>query len=148
MRWNARASWTTPVRSTAYALRVPDDPETARLTLFVWAAWGFAALVVLLLLTLLAGGWWVTSRRVLVDFARARAAGDLWAPLMRDEGGEWGRIVRSQKQSAFRAESRGDARDLWLRWGPLLVLHGLLTLVVVGAIVWLPLSLVRVALSL
>lgn len=126
---------------------MPDGSETTQLTLFVWAAWGFAALVVLLMLALLAGGWWMTSRRVLVDFARARAAGDLWAPLMRDERGEWGRLVRSHQQSVFRAETRGDAGDLWLRWGPLLALHGLLTLVIASALVGVPLSLVRVALS-
>lgn len=115
---------------------MPDDAETFELTLLVWAAWGFVALMGLALVALLVAGWWFVSRPVFVDFARARADGDLWRPFLRDERGEWRRLVSSHQQAVFRADAPGSDTNLWLRWGPLLGLHGALTLMLVAVPLW------------
>lgn len=131
------------VRTATYDQRVPDDPEMAELTLLMWAMVGFAALVTIALVALLATAWWFSSGRVFVDFGRARRAGDLWAPFLRDADGHWGRLVSSSRQSAFRAEARGSDTELWLRWGPLLGLHGALTALLVGVPGWAVVTLAR-----
>lgn len=122
---------------------MPDDRETFELTLLVWAAWGFAALMGLALVALLVGAWWFTSRPVFVDFARARAAGDLWRPFLPDERGQWGRLVSSRMQSALRVDTPGTDTGLWLRWGCLLGLHGAMTLMLVAVPLWAVVTIVR-----
>ena len=82
--------------------------------------WGVRALLVIVTLGLLAVFfvvWRVLVIPVASEARRARAAGDGWAPFLRDARGEWGPLARNRWWATFRADEPGTSGALTWRWG-------------------------------